>query len=46
MEKKLELNGPSMMSTHIRLVANLKPSLSVSRWPFFFASSEHVNLIR
>ena len=31
---KLELNGPSMMSTHIRLVTFLKPSLSVSHGPF------------
>ena len=34
MIEKLELNGPSMMSTHIRLVTFLNPSVSVSRWPF------------
>ena len=32
--EKLELNEPSMMSTHIRPVTFLNPSLSVSRWPF------------
>ena len=46
MMEKLELNGPSMMSTHIRLVTFLNPSLSVSRWPFSFVSSEHVKLNR
>ena len=32
--EKLELNGPSMMSNHIRLETFLNPSLSVSLWPF------------
>ena len=31
---KLELNEPSIMSTHIRLVTFLNPCLYVRRWPF------------
>ena len=32
--KKIELNVPSMMSTHIRLATFLKLSLSLNRGPF------------
>ena len=32
--EKIELNGPSMVSAHIRLVTFLLPSLSVSRGRF------------
>ena len=43
---KLELNGPSMMSTHIRLVTFLLAQTICESLVFFFVSSEQVNLIR